>query len=99
MLITVTSVDNIGGDVLQVTGTDAAGNEITAQGWVSATTNHYPASDYDADGNLAAGATPVAMTATEVWQYAHRLLREQNRDADVPAVPVPVAFAAPPAAA
>ena|ERR1700722_2531237 len=83
-------------DVLQVIGgvidhaldtTDEDGNvtvfgrDITARGWVSATTHFYPPEDYytDSDGvlHLVAGATPRAMTTEEKQAYCTDLLIEQ----------------------
>lgn len=50
--VTIVSVVDVGGDVLHVTATDSDGNELTATGWVSATTNHY-----DDDAYYPAGST------------------------------------------
>jgi hypothetical protein len=46
MRFTIESVVDAGNDVLLVTAHDEDGNEVTATGWVSATTNHYDAGDY-----------------------------------------------------
>lgn len=86
---TITSVADAGNDVLLVTAEDAEGNELLAQGWVSATTNHFDEEAYDANGNLpdpsrkvltfwkrTPGAVPRAMTPEEVGAYARRLIED-----------------------
>lgn len=72
--VTVTSVKDVGGDVLNVEGVREA-QRITATGWVSATTNHY---DLDANGSRVKGAKPRTMTEAEILEYARGILESQN---------------------
>lgn len=84
---------DLGNDVLEVHGT-IDGRAATARGWVSATTNHYNADDYEeiaepakgkqhkgevAGRHLKASAKPRVMTKAERLSYAIRLLDEQNQ--------------------
>lgn len=80
--VTVESSQDLGTryqDVLEVVGTvghegqDDA-QEISAHGWVSATTHYYPPEDYDENGNLIEGATPRNMTDEEKQAYYVSLL-------------------------
>lgn len=48
--------------------------EFEARGWLSALTNHYDASAYDADGNLKDDAKPRQMTTAERRAYCEGLL-------------------------
>lgn len=87
-LAKVLEVHDIGDDRLRVVG-EVRGEPAEAFGWVSATTNHFPAKHYlraDKEGNrhLREGAKPRQMTKAEIRRYAHRLLLEQN-----PAAPTP----------
>lgn len=95
MALELVDVLDIGGDVLLVRGRRGE-QEIEAQGWVSATTNHYPPEAYD-EGELRDEATPRAMSKEEVGVYALRLLAEQNPEPSAPATPdgTPIAFTTP----
>lgn len=62
-----------GDDVLRVTG-QVDGQDVEASGWVSATTNHYAATDYDSDGNLKDGAEPQQMSVAQIRAYCRQLL-------------------------
>jgi len=62
-----------GADVLLVRGT-VDGAQVEARGWLSATTNHYSADAYKADGSRKSGAKPRRMTAAEARAYCARLL-------------------------
>lgn len=79
---TITALAN---DRLQVVGhwIDAQGQAVTvtASGWVSATTNHYPPESYDAEtGHRHDGATARHMSEAELVDYARGLLAEQDPD-------------------
>ena len=76
--VSVTEVRELGNDVLLVEGT-VDGTPVRAQGWVSATTNHFDADAYGADGHRKAGAKARAMTRSERTQYHGRLLLEAAR--------------------
>jgi hypothetical protein len=77
MATKVKKITDVGGDVLEVRGTDGT-SDCVAYGWVSATTNHYRPADYDTDGNRNDNAKPKKMTKAEKNDYALRILREQN---------------------
>lgn len=75
----VTAIYNTGLDVLLVVGTDVAGKPVQARGWMSATTQNYPASAYSIDkatGALTRDLTVSAapMTQAEIVAYALALL-------------------------
>lgn len=72
-MVTVTRVRDLGGDVLEVTGT-VNREEVTAQGWVSAMQNHYPPSAYGKDGHLKPNAEPAEMTDRQKTAYWKSLL-------------------------
>jgi hypothetical protein len=87
VLVVEGTIDGIVGPVLDDSGRplmDEDGSALVgpralrAQGWVSATTNHYDAKSYDKAGNLKDGAEPREMKASEVKRYCERLLVEQN---------------------
>lgn len=79
-------------DVLSIEAVSVAtGNTITAQGWISAMTNHFPDESYteDKDGNLVRNVKTKSrqMTSDEKRSYILQLLA----DVDVqPVVPEPV---------
>ena len=73
--VKVTEVRELGNDVLLVEGA-VDGVDVRAQGWVSATTNHFDADAYGADGHRKPDATPRKMTAKERREYCARLLVE-----------------------
>lgn len=85
-MITLTRAEKAtdGSDILTVYGTDENGAEVSATGWISATTNYYPPSDYGADGHLIDGAEPHEMSPDELRAYCQGLL-----DATVPPTPSP----------
>lgn len=85
MTHTITSVVDSGGDVLTVTATDEAGNEVQAFGWVSATTNHFDEPRTDS-------SKPRTMTPAEVGEYAQSLLDGQLAASTAPQEPTPIAF-------
>lgn len=90
MTYQITAVDDMGADVLRVTATsvDAEGEPrtVTADGWVSATTNYYPPHAYDPatgnrrpqwedpDGSGNLTSDPRDMTAVEVEAYCRALI-------------------------
>lgn len=88
MEIRITSIEDVGEDVLRTTGIvtlfDAEGNAaqqipVTATGWVSATTNHFGEECYQQRGgerHRKDTAKPRLMTEVEVGHYCYRLLRE-----------------------
>lgn len=80
MAITLTRVVDLGDDVLQVTGVDGDGNEVTGSGWVSAMTNFYPATAYDDAGERKPSAKPRAMTKAEQKSYWLTLLGEATAE-------------------
>jgi hypothetical protein len=70
-------------DYLDVTATivpDGGGDpvDVEATGWVSATTNHFPPSAYDALGNRDPAIPPRAMTPAERDAYYLQLVQEDN---------------------
>jgi hypothetical protein len=81
------------GDVLLVRG-EVDGEAVETRGWVSALTNHYPASSYypaDHDNPRLAGhrdpeVEPRKMSAREVRAYLEQLLLEQAGVVERPAV-------------
>jgi len=79
-------VTNISGDpsrdALLVVGT-IDGTQVQAQGWLSATTNHFGANAYEEDGSRKDSANPRVMSPDELLVYAAGLLDAQN-----PAPPV-----------
>jgi len=90
---TLYSVTDAGDDLLVVLAHDGDGNPLYATGWVSATTNYFPPSDYDADGNLVEGAQPRAMSPEEIGAYARALIVEQNPQVQpAPPAPTPLTF-------
>lgn len=100
MAANVQKVVDLGGDVLEVTGTvdgidDDNGNPavFVARGWVSAMTNHYDESANDEDGNRLPDARPREMTDDEKHAYWSSLL---TNAAPAPApAPTTVLFEAP----
>jgi len=70
----VTAVRDAGNDVLEVEGV-IEGKRVAAQGWVSATTNHYDPNDDHDDGTRRANAKPRALTPEETLEYARGLLQ------------------------
>jgi hypothetical protein len=93
MGLTIDSVDDVGGDVLQVAAHDDDGTAYAATGWVSATTNHYDPSAYDESGDLVEGSQSRAMTPDEVGTYAMQLLVEQSPELAARSQQTPVATA------
>lgn len=91
MALELVSVADLGDDVLGAVAHDEEGNEFSATGWVSATTNHYDPESYDSDGNLVKKAKPRAMTPAEVTTYALSLFAPQIEAAAV-VEPTPIAF-------
>lgn len=79
-MFTIESTTDTGGDVLEIVAKDAAGNTVTAWGWVSATTNYFPPDAYDADGNRSPDIEPRAMTDDEIETYARGRVRELYPD-------------------
>jgi hypothetical protein len=73
----VTRVDDLGDDRLRVVGVDDNGEEVEAQGWVSAMTNHFDAAHYGDDGHRVEDAQPREMTDEEKHAYWLQLLTEQ----------------------
>jgi hypothetical protein len=73
---TLVKVTDLGDDVLQIDGLDADGNPVTVTGWVSAMTNYFPPTAYDANGLLKASAKARAMTDAEKRSYWLSLLGE-----------------------
>jgi hypothetical protein len=61
-------------DVLEVHGTDDQGSDVSAFGWISATTNYFPPSDYNPDGSRVDAAQPRPMTSDELRAYCQQLL-------------------------
>ncbi len=98
MTYQISSVEDMGGDILRVTATqdpdpnnpEAEPVVVTADGWVSATTNYYPPQAYNpATGNrhtqwedpIGSGNMtdqPRAMTPDEVNTYARTLVDTQH---------------------
>lgn len=71
--VVVQRVTNPNDDVLIIEGT-VDGEPTTAQGWLSAMTNHYDASAYGDDGHRDPKAQPRAMDDDERMAYWHDLL-------------------------
>lgn len=90
MVLELVSVEDLGGDLLLAVARDQDGNEHTATGWVSATTNHYDPESYDTDGNLIKKAKPRSMTTVEVATYALSLFASELEAVVVE--PTPIAF-------
>lgn len=81
MAIKVTAAYDLGNDLVLVKGTidgvsapDGSLATITGYGWLSAMSHYYPPAAYDGEGNLAAGATPRSMTASERLAYCKAVL-------------------------
>lgn len=72
-MTTVTKVSDLGNDVLEVVGL-VDGEEVTANGWVSAMTNYFPASCYGSDGHLKPDAVAQEMTDRQKTAYWKSLL-------------------------
>lgn len=76
MALVIDAWNDTGDDVLRIDGhDDASGRKFTVFGWVSALTNFYPPSAYNADGTLKPGQTPRAMTAAERTAYLRTLIQ------------------------
>lgn len=82
MAVKVTRVEDHGDDVLVVHG-QVDGVAVTARGWVSAMTNHFPGAALDKNGNRDVKATPTSMNDAEKMAYWQSLL--------VAAAPTPTA--------
>ena len=100
--------------VLHVTGLDAAGETITATGWVSATTQHFAPADYYPAGTMLAANAARPDVVQDVGDHlvpgatpqpmtqveiGEYALRLLREVHGAPAVPVPVPFVEPAAPA
>src|SRR4051812_3693534 len=61
----ILKVIDLGDDVLEVTGLDDNGQEVTAKGWVSAMITHYDADDYYQEDTIVVEEVPDAAEFTD----------------------------------
>lgn len=78
--VVITNIAGCGpdSDQLRITGT-VDGRAVQAEGWFSATQNHYPPDAYDEDGHRDPDAIPRKMTESEVVEWAVALLVAADR--------------------
>jgi hypothetical protein len=86
----ITAIHDMGSDILRVSGeyeVDVVNEDgqivsetrqLVANGWLSATTNHFDPEAYGPDGHHVEGAQPREMTPAEKRAYCQALLDAQH---------------------